>query len=78
MIPVTPEQHTALLAMSYSRPALRALLGEALTEAEFVELKAAYLVLRRAARWPPAREGEGEPRTVNGTAFPSRRRRGRR
>jgi hypothetical protein len=34
-----------------SRPALRALLGEALTEAEFKTIKAKYLPLRRASGW---------------------------
>jgi hypothetical protein len=42
-------------------PALRALLGEALTEAEFVEIKRHYLVLWRAAGYvgePVPREGQ--------------------
>ena len=54
---VSPEQHAALLGMTYSRPALRALLGEALTEAEFVALKRHYLRLRREAGGAVAREG---------------------
>ena len=58
LIAITAEQHTALLGMSYSRPALRALLGEALTELEFKTIKARYLPLRRASGWvalPPKR-----------------------
>jgi len=56
---ITPVQHAALLGMKYSRPKLRAILGEALTEAEFVALKRLYLRLRREAGAAVDREGAG-------------------
>jgi hypothetical protein len=60
---VTSEQHQVLLSMTYSRPALRALLGDGLTEAEFVALKRHYLRLRREAGGAPrGRENGGRRR----------------
>jgi hypothetical protein len=70
---ITPEQDALLRSTPLSRPKLRALLGEALTEDQFVLLKGHYLVLRRAAKWPGAREGVPRPRNHRRVAYGFRR-----
>ncbi len=59
MIQIPAEVDAILRSSTINRPKLRALLGEALTEAEFVAIKRHYLRLRREAGGAPrGREGQ--------------------